>query len=261
MTLLWALALAGPTEFRDEVAALVRIGARPSGSAALVRARAHVGRRYASLGLEARAQPYRGGINLVASHGEGREVVVVGAHLDTVPGTPGADDNASGTAGVLLVARSLRGRVCARRIEFVHFDGEENGMRGSAAYVAGLRRRARPIAAIVFDVIGYHTRNDGRVLVHSGNAPASHTLAPAFVAAAGKRLRPRVLTRGSYWTSDVVRFWEAGLPALYITENFLGDWNRETHTPRDDLSRLNAVYGADIAQAAAGAVARWARCR
>jgi Zn-dependent M28 family amino/carboxypeptidase len=274
--LLLTLAAVSPADFRAEVAALagavavevdgrrVRIGARPSGSRALFLARRWLATRYATSGLAAREAPYEGGVNLVAPRGRSSEVVVVGAHLDTVPGTPGADDNASGSAAVLLVARALAGLRCERRVEFVHFDGEETGMRGSAAYVADLRPRNRVVAALVFDVVGYDSDGDGRMLIHAGTGERSQALVPAFLAAvraSGAAISPRVLRRRSYRTSDAVRFWDAGLPALYLTENFFGDWNRDFHTLRDDLSQLNPRFGAAIATAAAHAVARWARCR
>jgi len=66
--------------------------------------------------------------------------IVVGAHRDAVPGSPGADDNGSGTAGVLEMARILKNVETNMTIVFVLFDGEEQGLHGSWHYAnaAGL---------------------------------------------------------------------------------------------------------------------------
>ena len=86
-------------------------------------------------------------------------IFVLGAHYDSVEGTPGADDNASGVAGMLEVARVLKDHPQAATIEFAWFTGEEAGLRGSREYV----RRAvadgkKIVGALNNDMIGW-TRN------------------------------------------------------------------------------------------------------
>src|SRR5205814_2674707 len=63
------------------------------------------------------------------------EVVLVGAHFDAVPLAPGADDNGSGTAGLLEVARVLKDHPTKRTIRLVFFNLEECGLIGSSQYV------------------------------------------------------------------------------------------------------------------------------
>src|SRR5690606_31304263 len=58
------------------------------------------------------------------------EVLVVGAHYDSVAWTPGADDNASGVAGLLEIARALRDRPLARSVRFIAFANEERPVFG-----------------------------------------------------------------------------------------------------------------------------------
>jgi Zn-dependent M28 family amino/carboxypeptidase len=90
-------------------------------------------------------------------------LVLVGAHYDSVPGTPGADDNASGIAGMLAAARALARLEPAAPVGFVAWNGEEDGLLGSVEFVA--RRRAgggAPIAAVhVLEMIGYASREPG----------------------------------------------------------------------------------------------------
>lgn len=61
--------------------------------------------------------------------------LIVGAHYDSVPGSPGANDNASGTAVVLAIARQLSRSPLSQQIWFIAFDGEEDGLQGSQAFV------------------------------------------------------------------------------------------------------------------------------
>jgi hypothetical protein len=64
------------------------------------------------------------------------EIVLIGAHFDAVPMGPGADDNGSGTAGLLEMARVLKGRPARRTIRLVFFNLEECGLVGSTKYVS-----------------------------------------------------------------------------------------------------------------------------
>jgi Zn-dependent M28 family amino/carboxypeptidase len=79
----------------------------------------------------------------------GSPLILVGAHYDSVPGTPGADDNASGIAAMLACARALARLEPAPPVGFVAWNGEEDGLLGSVEFVA--RRRSpggAPIAAV-----------------------------------------------------------------------------------------------------------------
>jgi aminopeptidase YwaD len=67
------------------------------------------------------------------------EVVLVGAHFDAVPGAPGADDNGTGTAALLEIARVLKDHPTKRTIRLVFFNLEECGLIGSSAYVRSAR--------------------------------------------------------------------------------------------------------------------------
>ena len=102
--------------------------------------------------------PSRQGVNVVgtlnASYGDSQPVLI-GAHYDTVPGSPGADDNASGVAAMLECARVLSKLGCDRRVTFLAFDAEEIGLLGSAAYVARLASAQHPSSAIIFESIGF----------------------------------------------------------------------------------------------------------
>lgn len=94
-------------------------------------------------------------------------VLEIGAHWDTVELSPGADDNASGVAGLLEIARVLRtdqanGRVLTRTVRFCLFGGEEdqpNLCTGSRHHVSTFTTSTMPDGAIVLEMIGYRDAN------------------------------------------------------------------------------------------------------
>jgi Zn-dependent M28 family amino/carboxypeptidase len=90
------------------------------------------------------------------------EIVLIGGHYDSVVGSPGADDNASGAAGVLELAHRFRGRSFARTIRLVAFANEEPPYfftedMGSRRYAAAARARGDDIIAMLsLETIGYY---------------------------------------------------------------------------------------------------------
>lgn len=100
--------------------------------------------------------------NVVARlSGEEDAEVLLTTHLDSMArdsaDAPGADDNASGVAVMLQVARDLAATRPARRIVFASFSNEERGLGGSSSYAAAARARGDRIAAVVnIDTLGYN---------------------------------------------------------------------------------------------------------
>ncbi len=81
------------------------------------------------------------------------EVVVIGAHFDSV-NNPGADDNGTGTAMVMEMARTLSPLRSSRTIKYVLFDREEQGRRGSIAFV-NTHAAENIIFALTADMVGH----------------------------------------------------------------------------------------------------------
>jgi hypothetical protein len=96
--------------------------------------------------------------NVIAEtrHGDPDNVIVVGAHLDSVGVGPGINDNGSGSAGILEIAEQMRKVKPRNKVRFVWFGAEESGLLGSEAYVDSLPQSERDkIAAMLnFDMIG-----------------------------------------------------------------------------------------------------------
>src|SRR6185436_3575153 len=100
--------------------------------------------------------------NVIAElRGTSDEIVVVGAHYDSVDGSPGADDNASGVAALLALARAFAKTEPARTLRFVAFANEEppyfrSQAMGSWQYARGCRERHETIAAMLcLEAIAY----------------------------------------------------------------------------------------------------------
>ena len=145
--------------------------ARPQ---ALARAVAYLQDALARLGYEVTAQPFAAGgqtfhnLEVVIPGGSrADEIVVVGGHYDTVEGSPGADDNGSGSAAVVALARLLARDRPARTVRCVLFANEEppffeSGGMGSRVYAAQAARRGdRIVAMFALETIGYYTDRSG----------------------------------------------------------------------------------------------------
>jgi hypothetical protein len=176
---------------------------------------------------------------------------------------PGADDNASGTAGVLLTARILSGHRFERTIRFVFFTGEENGYLGSFSYARAMRAAGENIVAVYnLDMLGYDGAGGPVVdidLRTAMDSPQDGALADIFtevVRANGIDLIPeRQYQSGIYVGSDHGMFWAQGYPAIDIMENHSGDFNPYYHSQYDRLEHLNMTYYTNVIKAALGAVA------
>lgn len=114
------------------------------------------------LGWKPERQTFEGGVNILAQR-QGTDPkagsILVAAHYDTVPTSPGADDNATGVAVVLEVARLLGSRPTPRTLQLAFFDREELGLLGSRAFVAAKLENLQGV--IVMDMVGFACHTAG----------------------------------------------------------------------------------------------------
>ncbi|MBM3985581.1 MAG: M28 family peptidase, partial [Planctomycetes bacterium] len=186
------------------------------------------------------------------------EYVVVGAHLDHLglgEGSPtrgeihnGADDNASGSAGMVAIARLLAGRrhELKRSVLFAAWSAEELGLLGSEHWV---RNPTRPLEGLVaklnLDMIGRST--DGYVAVEGvGSSPGFSDLVVTAHDALGLELDLHLAPKPSA-NSDQWPFFREGAPVLA----FFTGLHQDYHKPGDDAPKVNAEGGAQIASLAA----------
>lgn len=166
-----------------------------------------------------------------------KEIVVVGAHADSVKVSPGANDNGSGVAAVLEAARVLAHVATARTIHFVAFGAEENGLIGSHFYT--LSHAGTIVGMINMDMVG---RGPGLQVGNEGPDISAVDLAERVALRQGMQVR-----RFKLGQSDHVSFEQAGVPSVFITT---GDDNA-IHTPGDTADRLNPTLVASAATLAA----------
>ncbi len=246
-------------------------------------------------GFEVRAQTYAAeGVDcsnlevVVAGSDADAGVLVVGAHYDTVAGSPGADDNGSAVAALLEITRQLRGLRPRRTLRFVAFVNEEPpffyfGEMGSAVYARAARGRGESIAGMFsLEMLGYYRDAPGS----QGYPPLLRFFYPdrgdfiAFVS----NLRSRSVLRSAVaafrrhsdfpvesaalpaWVpgvgwSDQLSFWRAGYPGVMVTDTAFYR-NPHYHTPLDTpatldyprLARVSRGLAAAFADLSSGAV-------
>ena len=179
--------------------------------------------------------------------GDSPEIVVVGAHYDSVFGSPGANDNGSGVAATLALARRFAGQSTRRTLRFVAFVNEEppyfqdDEAMGSAVYAKRCRERGDKIVAMIsLETIGYFSDEPKSQTYPSPGLGAFYPRTGNFIGMVGNSAsRPLVrrvidLFRGTgklpcegaalpafipgvCW-SDQWAFWEQGYPALMVTD-------------------------------------------
>ncbi len=239
-------------------------------------AQAYLAAELSALGLPPALQevPYEGEVyhNLVVTlPGTERpdERVVFGAHYDTVAGTPGADDNASGVAVLLELGRALRDEPRRRTVELVFFALEEppvfrTDRMGSHVYAAAARARGATLVGMVcLEMVGYYGHRKGDQAYPLPFMGLVYPSAPDFLAVVGNRASrvlvarvARALRQGcdlpvetlaapaflpGVDLSDHRSFWKQGYPAVMITDTAFYR-NPNYHRPGDTADTLD--YGA-----------------
>lgn len=211
-----------------------------------------------------------------AANGQAAAPLILAAHYDTVEGSPGADDNASGLVVLLEVARQLVQTDLARPVQFIAFCLEEEDLLGSRAYAAHLRTTGRSIhGAIVLECVGYASDKEGsqktppgvpvaiptvgNFLAIIGNqAFASLTSTVAQAMSPSVPVVPLIVPGNGELLPDTRRsdhtaFWEQGFPAVMITDtaNFR---NPHYHRSTDTINTLNFAFLSSVADAVTAAV-------
>ena len=194
--------------------------------------------------------------------GGDRGLLIVGGHFDstserTSSAAPGAEDNASGAAGMIELARVMAEVPRTHDIVFVAFSGEEQGLVGSAAFVEKLpeSERARVRGVLTMDMIAFaKAGNSGPLGVLIETESEHAAFARRFADAAAQVTKLQVSTSYNPFGSDHVSFLDVGLPAILAIDS---DWNRYDHYHRttDTADKLTPELAHEILKMNAGALA------
>ena len=204
--------------------------------------------------------------------GEALPPLLIGAHYDTVSGSPGADDNASGLVVLLEVALRLRAQPLVRPVWLVAFCLEEQDRLGSQAFASRLKaERCELAGAIILECVGFASSEAGTQQIPPG-VPIAVPTQGDFLAIVGneasrslvrqleqdaqrhaaklKTLSLVVPGRGEAMPhtrrSDHASFWDTGYPAVVLTDtaNFR---NPHYHRETDTGDTLNLEFLSDVA--------------
>lgn len=254
---------------------------------ALHAAERYVAAELASVGYEVARQTYLAeGVessNLevtVPGVSRASEIVLVGAHYDTVPGSPGADDNASGVAGLIEIARELREARPARTVKLVAFVNEEPpffyfGEMGSRVYARAARKRGDDIRVMLsLEMLGCYSDRPGSQAYppffryfypEAGNfiafvsnlrsRRALRELVSAFKAGSdfpAEKLASPGIVPGVSW-SDQLSFWREGYPGVMVTDTAFYRY-RHYHQPTDTPDRIDYARMARVVEGLGKAV-------
>jgi Zn-dependent M28 family amino/carboxypeptidase len=159
--------------------------------------------------------------NVVAESrfGDSSNVVVVGAHLDSVAAGPGINDNGSGSAVVLEAAEQLSRLRPRNRLRFIWWGAEEQGLLGSRHYVGRLSASARRRIALYLNFDMVASRNFERFVYDGDNSSSGRVTFPPGSAAIERvfsswfAARGRATRETSFGGSDHLPFVQAGIPA------------------------------------------------
>ena len=197
-------------------------------------------------------------------------VFIVGAHYDTVPGTPGADDNASAVAVLLEIARIIQSVSLEGTVRLIAFSLEEYNSVGSSRYVESLKKGKEEILGMIsLEMVGFTgPKQDYPPYLD----PKYYPNVGDFIAIIGNERSQKLLERvcQSFKThipqlpleflmvprdgkgmeevrlSDHSTFWDQGLPALLVTDtSFLR--NPNYHLPSDRIETLNFEFMQKVA--------------
>lgn len=233
-------------------------------------AAAYVRARFEEAGAEVSEQPYvaegRSFRNVIARFGPEGRPFVVGAHYDAFGGLPGADDNASGTAGLLELARILGARRLAKPVELVAYSTEEppffggEGM-GSAVHAKTARDAEGMIS---LEMIGYFSdaqpapnfllrlfypsRGDFALVAGRYGDRKLMRRVMAGIRGEGRSIRVRGYAGPTGLGSDLSDhrcYWAEGVPAVMVTDTAFVR-NRRYHTAEDTAETLDYERMAEV---------------
>ncbi|WP_414581292.1 M20/M25/M40 family metallo-hydrolase [Scytonema sp. PCC 10023] len=212
-------------------------------------------------------------LNLPSQPGSQKELppILIGAHYDAVPGTPGADDNATGMAVLLELARMFAAEPTKHPLRLVAFDMEEYGLLGSTEYVAKLKQEQQPLRLMIsLEMLGYCDPTPG---AQSYPSPLERFYPNRgdFIALIGnwRTIRDLIsISRSirkvgvpSQWLpvpnrgkivpdtrrSDHAPFWDAGYPAIMVTDT-ANMRNPNYHKPSDTIATLDLDFLTGVCQ-------------
>ncbi|HLO49471.1 MAG TPA: M28 family peptidase [Kamptonema sp.] len=197
--------------------------------------------------------------------------ILIGAHYDTVPGSPGADDNGTGVAVLLELASAIASQPIKYPVQLIAFDMEEYGLLGSDRYAAKLKAENQPLRLMIsLEMLGYCDNTPGSQRYPTG-LKYFYPNCGNFIALIGNlrtipdliNLKDSIRKSGSNceWLpvpyrglivpdtrrSDHAPFWDRGYPAMMVTDT-ANMRNPHYHQASDRIETLDLDFLAGVCQ-------------
>jgi len=162
------------------------------------------------------------------------DIILIGAHYDSVDEAPGASDNASGTAVVLELARIFKEVPTNKEIRFLFFGAEEEGLHGSEKYVSALTKDEIKRSAAMFNLDMVGSADAGELSIQT--IDGSDNAVTKVASKANETLNGDPIETDFGDRSDHTPFHNAGIDAALFIYNPVEEWY---HTPEDTIEKLS----------------------
>ena len=238
------------SKLQDYIQKIQDFGPHPTGSATIDAVEDYLYSEFSSMNLIVEYDNWnyktKSGKNIVATlpgHGLKDSIFIVCAHYDTVVISPGADDDGSGVACVLMIAEIMSYYSFNSTVKFILFSGEENGCLGSYEYSRKAYENGdKIIGVLAIDKVGYaESSEDGKFLRHHASSESewmidiSQNIANTYF----DLIELKVVRLPYDSSSDHRSFIEYGYKGSNFVENTL---NPTYHTSEDTIEFINFSY-------------------
>ncbi|MBD1898625.1 M28 family peptidase [Trichocoleus sp. DQ-A3] len=218
-------------------------------------------------------------LNLPAATNNQKPPILIGAHYDAAPGTPGADDNATGVAALLELARIFAAEPAKYPVRLVAFDMEEYGMLGSQQYASDFKQQGQSLRLMLsLEMLGYCNSapgsqrypaglerfypNRGDYIALIGNLPSipdlihlSRNIRKVGVPSEWLPVPNKGLIVSSTRLSDHSPFWDLGYKAMMVTDTAFMR-NPHYHQPSDTIETLDLNFLTGVCRGLASGISR-----
>lgn len=234
---------------------ITAFGPRRTGTSACQQAGEYIYEEFVSYGLEVRYDDWsysgNSGNNIEGTlpgiDEESDEIYIICAHYDSVSGSPGADDDGSGTAAVLAAAYVMSQFQFNHTIRFVAFDGEEQGLLGSHEYAREASQNGDNIVGVLNgDMIGYAANPTQASYIKIYDNPESEWITDISNLVSQDYYdycELEIVPVGPAYNSDHASFWSFGYHAIMYHEY---EFNPYYHSSEDTIANMDVDYSTRV---------------